>query len=116
MKIPKRIAGKSHNAHKRAPQQERELSKRIGGAVVRGSGCGNEKGDVRVKGVLRIEAKTTSRASFSVTRKMIQKIQTAAVSCGESPAIIVEFLSAEGKPELEVAVVPVWVLNSLTGN
>jgi hypothetical protein len=114
MILPKRLAGKPHKAHQRAPKQEKELAKRIGGKTVRGSGCGSEKGDVRIKGVARLEAKTTSHASFSITRDMVRKIETAAMSCGEVPAIVVEFLSKDGKPMHEVAVVPTWVLNSLT--
>lgn len=113
MKIPKRIGGEKSVAARRSPKQEKDLAGRFGGKVIRGSGRGNEKGDVRIKGVLRIEAKTTSKASFSVTKEMVQKIEMQAITSGEVPAIIVEFLGSNGKPEHEVAVVPVWVLNSL---
>lgn len=116
MRVPKRIAGKEYVAQRRSLQQEKELAKRAGGKVVRGSGRGNEKGDVRVKGVVRIEAKTTSKSSFSITSEMIQKIELASVCSGECPAIVVEFLNAAGKPIHEVAVVPMWVLNSLTSS
>ncbi len=114
MKVPKSIAGKKHHAHRRAPKQERELARRVGGQQVRGSGCGNEKGDVRIKGVARIEAKTTSHASFSVTKAMVEKIERAALSCGEVPVIVVEFLGPTGAPEHELALMPMWALNSLT--
>ena len=114
MKIPKRIAGKEYTAQRRSLQQEKELAKRAGGKIVRGSGRGNEKGDVRVDGVVRIEAKTTTKSSFSITSEMIQKIELASVCSGECPAIVVEFLNQKGKPIHEVAVVPMWVLNALT--
>lgn len=114
MRIPRRIAGKKHNAQQRSLQQEKELAKRIGGRTVRGSGRGNEKGDVRIEKILRIEAKTTSKSSFSVSLNMIEKIESAAMSAGECPAIVVEFLDANGKPISEVAVVPTWALNSIT--
>lgn len=114
MKIPKRIIGKHYTAQKRSAKQESELASRAGGKIVRGSGRGNEKGDVRVKGVVRIEAKTTSKASFSITSEMVSKIELAAVSAGEAPAIVVEFLNARGKPIHELAVVPMWVLDALT--
>ena len=113
MKIPKRIGGEKSVAARRSPKQEKDLASRFGGKVVRGSGRGNEKGDVRVKGVVRIEAKTTSKASFSVTKEMLAKIEMEAISCGEVPAFIIEFLGKDGKPEHEIAVVPTWVLNSL---
>lgn len=113
MKIPKRIGGEKSVAARRSPKQEKDLAVRLGGKVVRGSGRGNEKGDVRVKGVIRIEAKTTSKDSFRVTKKMAQKIELEAMSCGECPAIVVEFLGPDGKPEHELAVVPMWVLNAI---
>lgn len=114
MKIPKRIGGVKSKAAIRSPKQEKELASRFKGRVVRGSGRGNEKGDVRVKGILRIEAKTTQKDSFRVTREMIDKIEMQAISTGEAPALIVEFLGSDGKPLQEVAVVPTWVLNSIT--
>lgn len=114
MKIPNRLRGKATASHARSPRQEAELAKRTGGRVTRGSGCGNEKGDVRIRGLARIEAKTTKHKSFSVTRSMIDKIEEAAVTSGELPAIVVEFITEEGKPVGEVAVVPTWVLDILT--
>jgi hypothetical protein len=114
MRVPKRIAGREHTAQRRSLQQEKELAKRISGRTVKGSGRGNEKGDVRVEGIVRIEAKTTTKSSFSVTSEMIQKIELASVCSGECPAIVIEFLNKNGKPIHEVAVVPMWVLNALT--
>lgn len=114
MRVPKRIAGKKYSAQRRSLGQEKELAKRTGGRAVRGSGRGNEKGDVRIEKVLRIEAKTTSKASFSVTLSMIEKIEMVAISSGECPAIVVEFLNEAGDPIHEVAVVPTWVLNAIT--
>ena len=114
MKLPKRIKGKEKAGHRRSPRQERELAKRTGGKVTRGSGNGNEKGDVRVKGIARIEAKTTTKKSFSITKEMLDKIEDAAVSSNELPAIVVEFIDQQGKKEKEVAVVPIWVIDILT--
>jgi hypothetical protein len=114
MKIPKRLQGKHTASHARSPQQEAELAKRTGGRVTRGSGCGNEKGDVRIRGVARIEAKTTKHKSFSVTQDMLDKIEEAAMTSGELPALVIEFIDGEGKPKREVAVVPTWVLDVLT--
>jgi len=112
MKIPKRKKGKHTPSHERAPAQEAELAKRFGGKVTRGSGNGNDKGDVRVKGVLRIEAKTTKHKSFSVTQDMLDKIEEAALTSAELPALVVEF-NEEGKPLRSVAVVPLWALDAL---
>ena len=112
MKTPKRT--RKYVAQERSPKQEKELAKKLGGRVPRGSGSGNEKGDVRVKGIARIEAKTTEKKSFSVTQKMLDKIEDAALPNGEVPAFVVEFIDSKGNPKRSVAVVPMWVLESLT--
>ena len=105
---------KKHTAsHRRAPKQEKELSKRLKGHLVPGSGSGPQKGDVRVRGVVRVEAKTTKNKSFSVTRKMIDTITDAGIGHGELPAMVIEFLDGDGHPETEVAVIPMWALEML---
>lgn len=107
---------KLSRSHLRAKKQEREIADRFGGKITPGSGNGkSHKGDVRVKGVTRIECKTTKHKSFSVTRDMIEKIEDAALPHGEAPIIVVEFIDEMGKPEKEVAVVPMYVLNDLLG-
>lgn len=113
MKTPKRKHFQS-NSHARSPQQELELANRVGGRVTRGSGSGNEKGDVRVDKVIRIEAKTTKNKSFSVTQDIVNKIEAAALPNGEVPAIVVEFIDEEGRRLHELAVVPTYVLDALT--
>lgn len=100
-------------SHRRAPKQEKELGKRFKGRLVPGSGSGHQKGDVRVPKVARIEAKTTKNKSFSVTREMIDKVTNAGIAHGELPAMVVEFLDADGHPESEVAVIPMWALEML---
>lgn len=101
------------NSHKRAPKMEKEKAKRLGGALVPGSGVGQTKGDVRLKGIARIECKTTMKKSFPVTVALVEKIENAVVGLGELPAIIVEFNDGFGKPLKTVAVVPMYVLEEL---
>lgn len=99
-------------AHRRSKHQERELAKRGNGKLTPGSGNGALKGDIqKYNGVWRIEAKTTKNKSFSVTKEMISKIETAALSHDEIPAIVIEFLDESGRPEMEVAVVPSYLLD-----
>lgn len=93
---------------------ERELALRVGGRLTPASGARDVKGDVRKKGVMRIEAKTTAHKSFSVTLDMVRKIEEAALSGGETPALVVEFTD-NGKPICQVAVVPIYVLDLLGG-
>lgn len=101
-------------SHRHAPKMEREMAARLGGRTVRGSGSGKEKGDVRVKGLLRVEAKCTKRDSFSITGPMLDKIEAAAVGAGEIPAVVVEFVDEAGKPVRSVAVMPMWAFEELT--
>lgn len=105
------------NSHLRSKKQEKEVAKRFKGSVTPGSGNGkHHKGDVRVKGVIRIECKTTKNKSFSVTREMISKIEDAALPNNEIPAIIIEFIDEDGKPQAEVAVLPTYAIEQLTEN
>ena len=98
-------------AYRRSKYQERELARRSGGRLVSGSGSGIEKGDIaKYHGVFRVEAKTTSKNSFRVTRDMLRIIEDTALPHGELPAIIVEFVDERGRPVSEVAVVPTSVL------
>ena len=112
----KRDRGQKTNSHIRAPKQEKQMAQRLGGETVKGSGCGFEKGDVRIKNVMRLEAKCTKNKSFSVTREMIEKIENAAMGAGEVPAMTIEFLDPNtGNPTHDVAVVPTYVLEMLAG-
>jgi hypothetical protein len=106
LRIPKALKTFQTPSHARAPRQEKELAQRLGGKRVNGSGCGFEKGDVRVKGVLRVEAKTTKNKSFSVTTEMFSKIDAAAAGAGEIPAMVIELDGGR----CQLAVVPVWAL------
>lgn len=105
--------GKPSASHLRAPKMEKELAKRTGGKITPGSGNKDVKGDVRVRKVARIEAKTTKNKSFSVTLDMIEKIEHAALSADELPVIVIEFNDGNGKRLKQVAVVPVYVLDTL---
>lgn len=98
-------------SHRRAPNMEKSLAKRTGGRITPGSGNKHVKGDIqKAFGVFRIEAKCTKNRSFSVTREMIRKIEEAGDLCGEVGVIVIEFLNEQGKPEMEVAVVPTHAL------
>lgn len=109
--LPKRLRGQ-HQSVKRSKKQESEIAARTGGSVTKGSGSGDfEKGDVRVKGVVRIEAKTTQAASFRVTEEIIEKITSQALQAGEIPAMEIE-INNTGKKQ-RVAVIPTWALDIL---
>lgn len=87
---------------------------RVGGRTTVASGSKTEKGDVRKKRVVRIEAKTTKNKSFSVTTEMIDKIEMAALSCDEMPVIVIELNNSDPRQCREVCVVPSYVLDLLS--
>ena len=101
------------SSHRRAKKQERELAKSTRGRLVPASGARDVKGDVRVKGVVRIEAKTTKNQSFSVSREMVEKIEAAAVASNEMPVLVVEFNDGNGRKLKELAIMPMYALQTL---
>ncbi len=86
------------------------MAKRLGGQRVAMSGAGDTKGDVRLKGVCRVECKNTKHDSFRVTAEMMKKIEDAAIGTDEIPVICVELPGG-----VEAAVMPVWAVESLLG-
>jgi len=101
----------ARDAYYYAPQQEANLAKKVGGRVTPGSGNKQEKGDVRKKGVCRIECKATSKKSFSVTKEMLHKIENAALPAGEIPLIQVDFLNEYGRVARSCCVLPMEFLD-----
>jgi hypothetical protein len=87
--LPKRLKG-LQGSHARAPKQEKETAVRVGGKQTPRSGAGTIKGDVRVRGVVRIENKTTEHKSFSVTTEHIAKLEAAVASGTEIPMMQIE--------------------------
>lgn len=113
LRTPKRLQQKgSSAAHKRSSQQEKEVADRTKSRLVRGSGNQHVKGDVRKRGIARIECKTTTKKSFSVTLDMLNKIEEAARLSDELPVIVVEFLRNE-KPWRSVCIVDDSLLDEL---
>lgn len=99
-------------SHVRAKKQEKEAANRLKGYCTPASGAGVVKGDARVKGLARVECKTTKHRSFSITLPMIYKIEQAALEGSEVPVMVIEF-NEKGKKVMDVAVLPMWALESL---
>lgn len=108
LRVPKRKQGQTPS-HDRSKVQERGLAARVGGYVTKGSGSGYEQADVRLKKVIRIEAKTTSHKSFSVTEELIDKLEAAVVGTGELPIMQVELRGGAKK----LILMPDWALDFL---
>lgn len=113
MKTPKRLQTFASPAHARSKRQEAEIAKRTGSKLTAGSGNQSEKGDCRRRGVARIECKTTSSKSFSVTLEMLNKLETAAAISDEFPVLVVEFLKG-GKPWRSVCITTDSLLDKIS--
>lgn len=109
----KKIAKMGSGAHAAAPRNERTLMRKLGGTVVPRSGAGLKKGDGQIKGLARIEAKGTTKDSFRITKGLLAKTDMAALSAGEYPIHVIQFLSAAGAVEDELAVIRLSDLQEL---
>lgn len=114
MALPPRKEDRARSvAARHAPKMERRIAQTVEGRLVKGSGCGWEKGDARKTGICRIEAKATERKSFSVTREMVEKIESAALGAGELPAIAIDFVDSRGNVTHSCYVVPKYAVEDL---
>jgi hypothetical protein len=99
--------GKQGKAYHASAGLEKNLAKRTGGYRTAGSGNKLEKGDVRIKGIARLEHKGTVHDSFRVTKTILEKIELAARACDEVPVLVVDFLDERGNTlGDEIAVLP----------
>lgn len=81
-------------------RQERRAAASLGGRVTPASGATGSpsaKGDVRVRGEIRAECKTTSAASYSLKLAEWRKIQSEAGAFGEAPVMQIEFQGQAGR-------------------
>ena len=100
-------------SHKYSPKQEKNLSKKLGAVLVKGSGCGDDKGDVKIDGVVRIECKSTIQKSFRLTKEILRKVGDAAMGT-EVPVVQLDFINPDnGDLEESCYVVPAWAMESL---
>lgn len=83
----------SRQRRKAVDRQERETATLIGGYKQKASGAmSSAKGDVRLKGALRGEMKSTEKASFVLKRAVLDKIRGECVGA-ERPFVTVRFIS-----------------------
>jgi len=77
-------------ARGRSTRQEKYNAKQEGGQVTVNSGAMDDKGDVKVPGVLRDENKTTGARSFSLKLDDLKKVASAAKR-DEIPVLTISF-------------------------
>lgn len=107
--IPK-PKGVSQRLRKRALAQEKLVADDIGGRTQPGSGNQEHaKGDVRLRGQLRYEHKSTTTGAYRLTLDLLTKIRSEC-GLGESPAFGITFLNARGIDDRWVCIpYEVWV-------
>jgi hypothetical protein len=112
LKLPKKLTAERGPSHRRAKVMEKETATRIGGRQTVGSGNKDEKGDVRLKYVARIECKTTVKRRFTITTEMIDKIEEATTGTDEIPAVQIELMNGLFV-RYNLLVIPDWALDIL---
>ncbi len=80
------------NWKKISKKQEKFIAKKIGGKRHVGSGCWFEKADVSNSDVLG-EAKLTEKEYFSITMKVLNKLEDQAMGIGKEPRLYIRFLT-----------------------
>jgi len=83
--------GTSRRVKRVSRKQEEDIAEKLGGKRHRGSGSVPwNKGDVRLDERARIEAKFTTKASYSVGQRELSKIRSECEST-EQPVLIIDF-------------------------
>jgi hypothetical protein len=96
---------------RKSQRQEKYAARDLDGRVQPGSGsCDFAKGDVRVQGKLRLECKTTSKATFRLTLETLRKIRTEAQCQAEEWALQIEFQGQVGRSKKMAIVDRAWFL------
>jgi hypothetical protein len=81
----------SRRLRKRIRREERETAEMVGGYAQKASGALlSAKGDIRVKGKLRGEEKSTEKKSFILKREVLDKIRGECVGT-ERPFVMIRF-------------------------
>jgi hypothetical protein len=93
---PPRLTGSrppSRSRRRAVARQERETAELVGGRVQKASGAVlSAKSDVRLKGVLRGEMKSTEKKSFILKREVLDKIRSECVGM-EKPFLSLRFIN-----------------------
>lgn len=91
MRLPKKQK-KLNRASTHSVYQEQRVANILKGYATPASGAGSQKGDVRIKGLFRVECKATTRGEYLATLAVLDKIKQEALSFGEVPVLQIDFL------------------------
>ena len=101
--------GYGRSTRKRSDRQEGFNARKVSGQVTANSGAGADKGDIKVRGLLREEDKTTRHSSFSLKLDDLRKVAAAA----EGDEIPIMRISFEDDLRRQFVVVPAGWFNQL---
>ncbi|MCH2079604.1 hypothetical protein [Prochlorococcus sp. ALOHA_ZT_50] len=97
MKRPRKQKNAMSISHEMSPKLEAKLKDDINKALmVKGSGRGRDKLDVKVPGLARVEHKVTKNKSYSVTLETLKKMRNGC-EVSEVPFLNVQFINEEGR-------------------
>ena len=114
--MTKNLNPKSYS-HEYSPIQELKSAKEFGGVLQPNSGRGYKKGDwvkysKNGEKLLVVDDKNTTKSSFSVTRKILEKIENDALGQNALPLLHVE-INSDTISAKEFFVMPKWALLAL---
>ena len=95
---------------------ESRLSKTLGGRLTPASGAlEGAKGDIKLEDFI-LEAKSTTRDSFSVSYSQLAKIKAESLSSDKAPGLTVSFVTGNGAPRHsgEWVLIPLATFRELT--
>lgn len=108
---------KKRYSHEYSPIQELNSAKEFGGVLQPNSGRGYKKGDwvkysKNGNKLLVVDDKNTTKSSFSVTRKVLEKIENDALGQDALPLLHIE-INSDTISAKEFFVMPKWALLAL---
>jgi hypothetical protein len=96
LRLKKNDKNKVSLSHARSSLQEKDLKEKLQACLVRGSGSGKDKMDVKIPKLLRVECKNTLKKSYSIKLDDMQKMYNS-VKDGEVPFMQIDFIDKESR-------------------
>ena len=90
-------------------QYEKEIAEELGGKLIQGSGSIRERKEDIDFPKMRMQVKSTSKESISITLKDLYHLEEHAMDCGKIPA----YLFAVGGKKAEWIAFPLWMIEDL---
>lgn len=99
-------------------KSEKKTASRLGAHLTPASGALDGAKSDMVAGEFRVEAKSTTKKSFSLLLKHLVKVSNEAQARGQTPALSVTFVNDDGTPVRSGAwvVIPEWLFKELLEN